>query len=381
MGRGRSRLGRARQRLLAAASLLAATSLMLAGCGLSVTPAAAPQFGPFAGYAWHGDVRQVSAVIAVPKLNGASGDGVAGSWIGAEGPLTGRSQGGPFVQVGVNEDWNGIPATSSNYYAFWSSAAMHFRPQWLFDVRAGDSVAVSLRVLGRRLVIYARDENAGTRRTLRVKLSADDEFNDAAWHQEDVTDERTATPFTYPQLTPVRFSALRVDDQSPRASALTTIWMTAQDALYGPILHADAFTVRRIHPSAAALAYERTAVPDDMEAYLFGAQLASWSASTRPGIITAACMRHLRVLRTNISRLRAYHWPAGVQQAINLLIGELRRQSAGLRTLAARTTSYLSQFKRLDAGNFGPVVRAKLQMAIFDPSSSSIASYINANWR
>jgi hypothetical protein len=38
------------------------------------------------------------------------------------------------------------------------------------------------------------------------------------------------------------------------------------------------------------------------------------------------------------------------------------------------------QFERLDAGDFGPVVRAKLQMTIFDPSSSSIASYVNANW-
>jgi hypothetical protein len=376
---GRPRHSWARQRLIVAASLLALSAIGLAGCSLSAKNISGPQFGPFAGYLWRGDVRQVSAVVVVPKLDGASGGGVAGSWIGAEGPIARRSQAGSFFQVGVNEDWNGVQATTSNYYVFWSSAARKFHPQWLFDVEPGDSVQVSMRVVGERLEIHARDSNGGRHRTLYVKL-AGDELNQASWHQEDVTDSRSGAPFAYPQLSPVHFSALRVDGQRPPASELTTSWMTAQDAFYGPTLHDDAFTVGPIHPSAAALQYERIAVPDDMEAYLFSAQLASWSASTPARTITAACVRYLRVMGTNLSRLRAYHWSPTVQRAIDRLIGQFRQLDAHLHTLARRTTAYLPRFERLPGTNLGPVVRATLQMPIFDPNSLSIATYIKANW-
>jgi hypothetical protein len=377
---GRPRRSWAGQRLIVAASLLLLGGIGLAGCSLSANEVSGPQFGPFAGYLWHGDVRQVSAVVVVPKLDGASGGGVAGSWIGAEGPVAGRSQAGPFFQVGVNEDWNGIQATTSNYYVFWSSAAMKFHPQWLFDVEPGDSVQVSMRVVGERLQIYARDSNGGRHRTLYVKLAGDDELNEAAWHQEDVTDARTGAPFAYPQLSPVHFSALRVDGQRPPPTELAAVWMTAQHAFYGPTLRDDAFTIGPIHPSAAALEYERIAVPDDMEAYLFSAQLASWSTATPPRTITSACLRYLRVVRTNISRLRAYQWSPTVERAINRLIGQLRQLDAHLRTLARRTIAYLPGFERLQGTNFGPAVRATLHMPIFDPNTLSIATYINANW-
>jgi hypothetical protein len=376
---GRPRRSWAWQRLIVAASLLALTAICLAGCSLSAKDVSGPQFGPFAGYLWRGDVRQVSAVVVVPKLDGASGGGVAGSWIGAQGPVAGRSQSGPFFQVGVNEDWNGIQATSSNYYVFWSSAAMKFHPQWLFDVEPGDSVEVSMRVVGERLRIHARDSNGGSQRTLYVKL-ADDELNEAAWHQENVTDSRTGAPFAYPQLSPVHFSGLRVDGQRPPASELTAVWMTTQNAFYGPTLRNDAFTVGPIHPSAAALEYERIAVPEDLEAYLFSAQLASWSAATPRPTITAACLRYLRVIRSNIQRLRAYHWSPTVQPAIDRLIGQFRQVDGHLRALARRTTAYLPRFELLSGTNLGPVVRAALHMPIFDPNSLSIASYINANW-
>jgi Peptidase A4 family len=376
---GRPRHSCAGQRLIVAASLLALGAIGLAGCSLSAKNILGPQFGPFAGYLWRGDVRQVSAVVVVPKLDGASGGGVAGSWVGAQGPIAGRSQTGPFFQVGVNEDWNGIGATTSNYYVFWSSAAMKFHPQWLFDVAPGDSVQVSMRVVGERLQIHARDSNDGRQRTLYVKL-AGDELDEAAWHQEDVTDARTGAPFAYPQLSPVHFSGLRVDGQRPPASELTAVWMSTQDAFYGPKLRDDAFTVGPIHPSAAALEYERIAVPEDLEAYLFSAQLASWSAATPRPTITAACLRYLRVMRSNISRLRAYHWSPTVQRAINRLVGQFRQLDAHLRTLARRTTAYLLRFELLSGTNIGPVVRAALQMPTFDPNSLSIATYINANW-
>ncbi len=381
-----SRPGLAWRRVIAALLVLAAAAVLLAGCSSSARTVSAPQFGPFAGYIWNGGiVRQVSSVIVVPKLTGASGGGVAGSWIGAEGPVAGRSQSGPFFQVGVNEDWNGIPATSSNYYAFWSSAGVHFRPQYLFDVRPGDAVHVSMRVAADRLLIYADDERAGSRRTVTRRLRSEDELGDASWHQEDVTDADSGVPFTYPQLSTVHFSALRVNDHPPPAGALSVAWMTAAQALggtklFGPTRRGDGFSVAEIQPSAAAIEFERIAVPDDMRAYLWGAQVASWSSATAPRTITAACLSYIHVLHTNVARLRAYRWPGDVQGLIGRLIRQQHAAIGELRRLARQTTSYLADFRLLRSRNWGAVVRAKLHMAIFDPTTSSIASYIKTHW-
>lgn len=353
--------------------------LLIAGCSATGPNSSGSQFGPFAGYLWHGDVHQVSAVIRVPRLNGASGNGVAGSWIAVQGMSAVTSQSGPFFQIGVNEDWNGIQATSSHYYVFWSSAGMNFRPQWMFDVGPGDAIQFSMRVVAGRLVMNARDERTGRHSTLSRGVVDADEFNQAAWHQEDVTDAQSGQPFSYPQLTPVRFSALRVDDQRPAASALQEIWMTTDDAYYGPALHGNAFTVSRIRPSAAALHYERIAVPDDLQTYLWNAQSASWSAATPSRVIRAASRGYLHVLARNLTALRAYRWPRAVRGAIAGLVREQVATEAELRRLAKQTTAYLVTFRRSRAKNWGTVVRAELQMPIFDPNSSSIVSYIKSH--
>jgi hypothetical protein len=362
-----------------AACTVAAAVLLLAGCSATAPSSSGSQFGPFAGYLWHGDVHQVGAVIRVPRLDGASGNGVAGSWIGAQGTSAATGRSGPFFQIGVNEDWNGIEATSSHYYVFWSSNGVDFHPQWLFDVNPGDAIELSLHVVAGRLVMDARDRRSGRHATLSRGLAGADEFNQAAWHQEDVADAQSGRPFTYPQLTPVRFSGLRVDDQRPAVSALQEIWMTTDDAYYGPKLSGNGFTVSRIRPSAAALRYERIAVPEDLQTYLWNAQSASWSSATPPRVIRAASLGYLRVLGRNLGALRAYRWPRSVRAAIAGLVDEQRRREGELRRLARQTTAYLDAFRRLRARNWGTVVRAELHMAVFDPDSSSIVSYLKSH--
>src|ERR1700722_9297559 len=93
------------RRILAVAIL----AVFLAGCSSSDQsepnrPAAVSLFGPFAGYVWHGRVRQVSAVMVVPRITDQSPPGTAGTWIGAEAPAVGSTLlSSPFFQVGVNE--------------------------------------------------------------------------------------------------------------------------------------------------------------------------------------------------------------------------------------------------------------------------------------
>jgi hypothetical protein len=357
-------------------------ALCLVGCGATSTGGAAVQFGPFAGYLWHGDVRQVGAVVAVPTIDGLTNPGFAGTWIGAEGSIDPRTQRAAFFQVGVNEVSGAtfIAPGDSHYYAFWSSTALGFHPRLLFEVQPGDPVQLSIRVARNRLVLYARDRHSGVHRTVRVGVGAGDLFNVAAWHQEDVTDGRTGTPFPYPALSGVRFSALSVDGHKPRAGVLTVSWMSTQSAIYGPAPRgSDGFSVGPIHPSPTALEYERLAVPYDLASYLFAAQLTSWSSSTPASTIRAASRRYAQVVAEDVSWMQAYHWPTRVRRDIDRLLSNSRRERALLLRLAAKTTSFLGQFKEERLPDPGPIVRAKLHMAVFDPSAGSIADYVKAH--
>src|SRR5579863_4802655 len=137
-----ARLGRwaSRNRLLAGVAAMA-LALLSAGCGSQQTPAIS-LFGPFAGYTWHGDVRQISALMVVPELKACHGHRVAGTWIGAQGQVNPETQVARFFQVGVNEE---CVTPDADYYAFWSSDAEQFHPQWLLPVTPGDTVELSMR--------------------------------------------------------------------------------------------------------------------------------------------------------------------------------------------------------------------------------------------
>jgi hypothetical protein len=364
-------------------AVLVLCALSLAGCGSASAPDfSGVQFGPFAGYTWAGDVRQVGAVIDVPTLSSIQKPGFAGTWIGAEGDFDPVTQRAAFFQVGVNEVSGGelAPADASHYYAFWSSTALGFHPRLLFEVKPGDPVQLSLHVAGAHLVLYARDRNTGVHRTVRVGLRAGNAFDVAAWHQEDVTDGATGTPYPYPKLSTVRFSGLTVDGHAPSVGLFATSWMSTRSAIYGPVLHGpDGFSVRVIRPSAAALRYERVAVPEDLASYVFDAQLASWSPSTPAASITAACDRYARAMTANIARLRGFRWPAAVRGDIDRLIASSREAAGLARRLAAHPKSFLAQFKRARIPALGPLIREKLHMPEFDPSAGSIASYVSAH--
>jgi len=318
----------------------------------------------------------------VPSLSGIQKPGFAGTWIGAEGDFNLVTERAAFFQVGVNEV-SGAEFTlpgASHYYAFWSSTALGFHPRLLFEVEPGDPVQLSIHVADAHLVLYARDRNTGVHHTVRVALSAGDVFSVAAWHQEDVTDGETGTPYPYPTLSTVRFSALTVDGHAPSMGRFATSWMSTRSAIYGPVPHgSDGFNVRPIRPSAAALQYERVAVPEDLASYVFDAQLASWSSSTPASAIAAACHRYARAMTANVTRLRGFRWPAQVRVDIDRLITTSREEAVLARRLAANPKSFLAQFKRARIPALGAIIRKKLHMAIFDPSAGSVASYVSAH--
>ena len=361
-------------------ALTAAGSLLLAGCGSSsVKLTKADEFGPFAGYVWNGEVRQVSAEIVVPRLIGSARGGAAATWIGARGAIAERTQQAPFFQVGVNEDWTGSNPTGGHYYAFWSSTGRRFAPQVLFGVRPGDVLRVSIKTVGARLVIHASDARSGRYRTVRAQLSDGEDFDTASWHQEDVTDLATGEPFPYPQMGVARFSSMRVDNLAPQAAMLEMSWMSTAKAFYGPgQLHGDGFDIAEIHPSRAAVEYERLAVPYDLEGYVFAEQLASWSASTDPGTISAACQKYVRILDDDLSALAGYRWPVDVRAGIAELIASTKETRTYLSRLAKRGPTYLEQFRDAEVPSNGIEIRKVLHMGVFDPSGLFVARYVKA---
>lgn len=368
-----------RHRLVLAA-LAAVGCLVLAGCGSnSMRLTRADEFGPFAGYVWNGEVRQISADILVPRLIGAAHGGAAATWIGVRGAISDLTQTAPFFQIGVNEDWTTANQASGHYYAFWSSTGKDFAPQVLFGVRPGDPITVSITAFGRRLQMSVSDGRSGWHRTIGARLAPDEDFDTASWHQEDVTDVATGEPFPYPQMGAARFSAIRVNDRAPSLRALDLSWMSTSDAFYGPSpARHGGFSIAEIHPSRAALEYERLAVPYDLQGYVFDAQMAAWSDSTSPGVIAAACRRYERVLNTDLRALAAYDWPQNVRPGIARLIASTRQMRTYLERLARRTTAYLDQFRATQIQTNGFAIRKALHMAVFDPSGIFVARYEKA---
>lgn len=368
-----------RGRLLAGGAVLF-LSLAVAGCGSQGLET--PLFGPFAGYTWHGRVRQVSAVLVVPQLTGCADNGIAGTWIGAQGPLNPRTQVGSFFQVGVNEECD--PTTVDGYYAFWSSTTEHFRPRRLFDLNPGDVVRLSMHRNGGRWLISVNDRSMDERQSVAVQLSPHTRLSAATWHQEDVSNLATNNAFPYPTMTPVRFSDLRVDDRRPPAAALTTIWMSAGRAFYGPSpLHRGAFAITRIHPSADALHYGRIALQQDLATYLFDAELASWTPATGSRTIKAQATRFARVTQTDVRRLRSYRWPARVRAPMRRLVAAdetlrnvLLSPRIGSRSYIRAVRSFLRQHT---IANAGLAVRGQLHMGITDLSVITIAAYVRAH--
>ena len=366
---------------LALVAVGAALGLLLAGCGASSFELTkADQFGPFAGYVFNGEAGQISAGIVVPRLIGADRGGAAATWIGLRGAIAERTQQAPFFQVGVNEDWTNSNPTGNHYYAFWSSTGKNFAPQVMFSVRPGDLLNVSIDTAGRRLLITATDTRDGWHRSISAQLNGGEDFDTASWHQEDVTDLATGEPFPYPQVGVARFTSMRVDNLPPRMPLLDTSWMSTSDAYYGPApLRDDGFSVGPIHPSRAALEYERLAVPFDLEGYVFSSQLASWTRSTRASTISAACRRYERILTSDLKSLADYRWPADVRPAIARLIASTKQTRTYLERLARRTNSYLEQFREAEVPSNGFAIREALHMGVFDPSGIFVARYVKAH--
>jgi hypothetical protein len=307
---------------------VAILALFLAGCGTADQPepnrpAAVSLFGPFAGYVWHGPVRQVSAVIVVPRIGNQSLPGTEGIWLRAAPPAPASTAlSAPFFQVGVNEmriqgtfaRKYGRVADGDYYYAFWSSAKLGFHPRSLFPVTLGDPVRLSMTLGEGRWRIVAKDERSGTARSFTVSAGGGTYFNQAIWQQEDVSGSSYAQ-LPYPDLSDPKFTNLEVNGAKPRARALHVSWMSADVRTFGPTpVRANSFLVQQVRLSAASLHYQRTIRAEDDPAIAFDHDLEIWTRETKPRTIRTVSAGFARLLQHQVADFRSYGWPKNIRK-------------------------------------------------------------------
>jgi hypothetical protein len=379
-----------------AAAILA---LLLVGCGTAELPepnrpAAVSLFGPFAGYVWRGPVRQVSAVIVVPRIEDLSPSGTAGTWIGAEAPAPGSTAlSAPFFQVGVNE----MRVTSSStrtygkipdgdyYYAFWSSAKLGFHPRSLFQVKSGDPVRVSMTLGDGRWRIVAKDETSDTTRSFTVPAGGATYFNQAIWQQEDVSGS-SYVQLPYPDLSDPKFTNLEVNSAEPRARALHMSWMSADVRTFGPTpVRANSFLVQPVRLSAASLHYQQTIRAEDDPAIAFDHDLDIWTKETKPRTIRIVSAGFARLLQSQVADFRSYGWPRKIRKLTSRLAVAIKREQqsvlrlggspySGLRPATAAYRRSAVQVNVVDLR-----IKSLLGLPVTNFSAGSLVKYVRAH--
>jgi Peptidase A4 family len=296
-----------------------------------------PDLGPFAGYAWTGEVSSAHANWTVPRVLAGSARGEAATWIGAEAP--GPSQGAPFVQVGVNEG-NTDAGSAPFYYAFYSTTKLRFHPVHLFDVSPDDQVSATLRRHGARWQIGFIDRTAGRRQLLTTAEGAGRRFNEAQFTQEDVTDARTSRPFPYPKLSPVRLTGVAANGVTPRPGELTSSWLTEADGYLAPSpMRGDAFSLTHTQMTAAGFRYLRTIAAQDDATATATPQLMRWAQGVSAPQAAAAARRFVSVLRRTVGTLGHRHWPLVARARVSALRSHTRALMELLSRIPEVTTA------------------------------------------
>lgn len=345
-------------------------------------------FGPFAGYVWTGQVRQLSAVVVVPGVIAESQAGTAGTWIGAQGPIDPRSLSSPFFQVGVNEvrlrASHGVPG-EVGYYGFWSSTGRGFHPVFLFQVYPGDRVRLLMSLTGGLWQITADDETQRDVKTFSVSSPSGATYNQAIWQQEDVSNE-SGDQLPYPEVSTPTFSRLTVDSSAPPASELTTTWMSTKIGVFGPsALQSDEFVVRAVHPSTAALHYQEISTAEYLQSFTFSDDTALWSAHTPQHTIKTECLAFAQVLQQSVVSFHAYRWPADIQARVRKLAAAIAATRLVMLKLSRTPASHLqrvaiaAQRPGIETQRLADQIRQRLNVPRVDPSGLLLLQYVHSH--
>jgi hypothetical protein len=327
----------------------------------------------------------------VPKLLAESAPGIAGTWIGAQGPPQQnrtRPYGQPtpvlsasmqallrisFIQVGVNESrgLSGTGGTRDSYYAFWTDTAHQFRAIKLFDVRAGDEIIAGLQLTPKVWRIQIVDATSGSREVLSTRDETGVMFNAAEWSQEHVTHDPADETIPYPQTAPVVIRQLKVNSNSPDPDQLYSRWMSENGRYLAPTpVIGDTFVLRDRTLSVAGERYLRIVSSLNSTTEWFYARISS--GTERDPQIERDRERLLSTYQITIGQLRRAAWPANVQDLIDTLVQQNQTLVAQTRLLPAsgelKTWAYAWYAQTEAAAATGQAIRRTLDVPPTGPN-------------
>jgi hypothetical protein len=270
----------------------------------------APSFG-FAGYTDYVTTSQISAQWRVPRIAANSNQGNASTWIAVESPD------GHFLQIGTTEDFEG---PTDEYNVFWSDPVVHFSPQYLGHVGAGNVISYSMTKSGTGWVLKFSDQTTSKHKSVTVHYGATTSFNLGQWIQEDPTLGSFNVHLPYPNMSLTTFTHLRINRGVPHlyfndAGALTS---PNGVTLIPSKVRNNQFTFH--HAGGAAQQYLQDEVSLATAEYPFDNDAQD---NVTPTSLVEQVLQN--ALTNFVSNLRAQSWPKGTHSDIAGIVANKQR--------------------------------------------------------
>lgn len=304
--------------LLAALAFLSVVAVLTSLHGNGHRPRAfgAPSYG-FAGYTQPATVSQISARWRVPFFAPNAYFGAASTWVAAE------SSDGHFIQLGTTEN---VTGRTQSFNVFWSDPVVHFEPQSIGVVAAGNMISYSMTKTSSGWVLRFRDRTTSQSRRVSVRYGQTTSFNEGQWIQEDPTFSNFSEHLPYPPMSLVTFSHLKLNGRIPTLRFTYAQAMSTSNGVFlipSKVRH-NSFTFH--HAKGDALQYLRDALPFNTAMYPFSQDVQD---NVAPTAFTVQDVKNN--IGQFIGNLASQHWPKGTRTDIAGIIANVRQ----LRTLVA----------------------------------------------
>jgi hypothetical protein len=261
----------------------------------------APSFG-FAGYSDYVTTSQISARWRVTRIAANSNQGNASTWIAAESPD------GHFIQIGTTEDFQG---PTDVYNVFWSDPVVHFAPQYLGSVGAGDVISYSMTKSSTGWVLQFNDRTTAKHKAVTIHYGAATSFNLGQWIQEDPTLSSFDVHLPYPHMSLTTFTQLQINRGVPHLHFDDSQAMSSPNGvtLIPSKVRNDQFTFR--HARGAAQQYLQDDVSLVTAEYPFDNDAQD---NVTPTSLVEQVLQN--ALSNFVANLRAQSWPKATHSDI-----------------------------------------------------------------
>ena len=217
----------------------------------------------------------------------------------------------------------GTPGSKS--VVFWSDTVVHFEPQFLGFVPAGDLVKATMTLGGKGWEVAVDDLTSSLLFHLTVTGEPSQGFNRAQWFQEDPSSGAGPSIGRAPYLTTssITFTHVEANGSQPRTDFADTRWM----GLMGPYalrptpIEHQSFGIREVRIGKTALQYLDDTAPFNNLLTTFNQRLNGWGPTTTTQSFRLAAAPLLGALRTQEKAIARQSWPPQIKALLGQFEG------------------------------------------------------------